>query len=177
MTMTMMKFRCAAGAAALLLVAASVCRADPVEDFYRGRTINLYIGFTPGGGYDLYARMLARHLGHHIPGARVLIELPRQPFGDGRAYQDRDAGTPDNALVIWKGMFDTFHDESKRTPQYCPFQFHPYVSGRPGRSRTLQAIIQHMKAAGGVWLATGSEAARWCLDKVFKADMPVAVQA
>jgi peptidoglycan/xylan/chitin deacetylase (PgdA/CDA1 family) len=108
---------------------------------------------------------------------RVLLELPRQPFGDGRAYQERDAGTPENALVIWKGMFDTFHDESKRAPQYCPFQFHPYVSGRPGRSRTLQAIIQHMKAAGGVWFATGSEAARWCLDEVFKADMPAAAEA
>jgi tripartite-type tricarboxylate transporter receptor subunit TctC len=71
----MMKFRRAAGAAALIFVAASVCRADPVEDFYRGRTVNLYIGFTPGGGYDLYARMLARHLGPHIPGAPNVIAV------------------------------------------------------------------------------------------------------
>src|SRR5262249_45267345 len=35
-------------------------QADPVEDFYRGKTINLYIGTTPGGGYDIYARLVGR---------------------------------------------------------------------------------------------------------------------
>jgi hypothetical protein len=45
-------------------------------------------------------------------------------------------------------------------PTYCPFQFHPYISSRPGRAQTLRAIIQHLKAADGVWLATGSEVAR-----------------
>jgi tripartite-type tricarboxylate transporter receptor subunit TctC len=74
----MMKLGSAAGAAALVFAAASLCRADPVEDFYRRRTVNLYIGFTPGGGYDLYARMLARHLGAHIPGAPnvVAVNMP-----------------------------------------------------------------------------------------------------
>jgi peptidoglycan/xylan/chitin deacetylase (PgdA/CDA1 family) len=118
---------------------------------------------------------------HDLPflweaGGRFLVELPRQPFGDGRTYQHRnnDAGNAQDTLVIWKGMFDDFHDESKVTPAYCPFQFHPYISGRPGRSRTLRTIIQHMKHAGGVWLATGSEVAHWCLDEVFKADREVA---
>jgi peptidoglycan-N-acetylglucosamine deacetylase len=98
-----------------------------------------------------------------------LVELPRQPFGDGRTYQHRnnDAGNPHDTLVIWKGMFDEFHAESKIAPTYCPFQFHPYISGRPGRAKTLRTIIQHMKAAGGVWFATGGEVARWCLDEIF----------
>jgi tripartite-type tricarboxylate transporter receptor subunit TctC len=43
-------------------------QADPVSDFYTGRTINIMVGFGPGGGYDLYARLLARHLGAHIAG-------------------------------------------------------------------------------------------------------------
>jgi len=39
------------------------------EEFYKNkRTINLYIGYAPGGSYDLYGRMVARHLGKHIPG-------------------------------------------------------------------------------------------------------------
>jgi hypothetical protein len=67
-------------------------------------------------------------------------------------------------------MFDEFHEESKRAPMYCPFQFHPYISGRPGRAKTLRTIIQHMKQAGGVWLATGSEVAQCCLDEIFKVD-------
>lgn len=101
---------------------------------------------------------------------RVLVELPRQPFGDGRTYcgGGRDSGNPEDTLTVWKGMFDTFHDESDFAPTYCPYQFHPYISGRPGRATTLRRIIRHMKDAGGVWFATGSEVANWCLDEVFK---------
>ncbi len=97
---------------------------------------------------------------------RALVELPRQPFGDGRAYHG-DAGNPDDTLVIWKAMFDELHAEGGRAPSYCPFQFHPYISGRPGRAATLRAIIRHMKQAEGVWFATGSEVARWCRDELF----------
>ena len=107
---------------------------------------------------------------------KVLVELPRQPFGDGRTYHD-DHGNPDATLVIWKGMFDEFHEELKLAPAYVPFQFHPYISGRAGRARTMRAIIRHMKKADGVWLATGSEVARWCLDEVFKVDAGKAAQA
>src|ERR1700686_4409551 len=71
-------------------------------------------------------------------------------------------------------MFDEFHEESKLAPAYCPFQLHPYISGRPGRAKTLRSIIQHMKKADGVWFATGSEVARWCLDEVFKVDAKAA---
>jgi len=98
--------------------------------------------------------------------------LPRQPFGDGRTYQHRnnDAGNPANSLIVWKAMFDEFHEESKLAPAYCPFQFHPYISGRPGRAKALRTIIEHMKDAGGVWFATGSDVARWCNAEIFKAD-------
>ena len=43
-------------------------RADPAENLLPGKTVTLYIGYSAGGGYDLYARLLARHLGKHIPG-------------------------------------------------------------------------------------------------------------
>ncbi len=42
-------------------------RAD-VADFYRGKTLNIIVGYGPGGGYDLFARLLARYIGNHIPG-------------------------------------------------------------------------------------------------------------
>jgi peptidoglycan/xylan/chitin deacetylase (PgdA/CDA1 family) len=105
---------------------------------------------------------------------RVLVELPRQPFGDGRAYGRQDSGNPQTTLTIWKAMFDELHAESRLAPTYCPFQFHPYISGRPGRAQTLRAIIQHMKAADRVWFATGSEVARWCLDELFKPQLKAA---
>jgi peptidoglycan/xylan/chitin deacetylase (PgdA/CDA1 family) len=108
---------------------------------------------------------------HDLPflweaGGKVLVELPRQPFGDGRTYFN-DHGNPEGTLLVWKAMFDEFHRESEVHPTYCPFQFHPYISGRPGRANTLRLMIQHMKKADCVWFTTGSELARWCLDKVF----------
>ncbi len=100
---------------------------------------------------------------------RQLVELPRQPFGDGRAYGHRDEGTSEVALTIWKGMFDELHEESASLgARYVPFQFHPYISGRPGRTKALRTIIQHMKRAKGVWFTTGSEMANWCLEQVFE---------
>src|ERR1700687_4139188 len=57
----------------LLIVASLVLAAWPAyaaspADFYKGRTVQVVVGFTAGGGYDLYARVLARHMGKHIPG-------------------------------------------------------------------------------------------------------------
>jgi peptidoglycan-N-acetylglucosamine deacetylase len=96
-------------------------------------------------------------------GQRSLVELPRQPFGDGRAYGHRDSGNANDTLVIWKGMFDDFYEESKLGPAFCPFQFHPYISSRPGRARALKEIIQYMKKHDGVWFAKGSEVAELSL--------------
>ena len=50
------------------LAATPAPAADPVAEFYGGKSISLVIGFGPGGGYDSYARVLARHLGKHIAG-------------------------------------------------------------------------------------------------------------
>ena len=47
--------------------------ADAVADFYRGKTVTLQIGYSPGGGYDIYARQLARHIGRHIPGNPSIV--------------------------------------------------------------------------------------------------------
>src|SRR5579862_7891434 len=47
--------------------------ADPVADFYRGRQISLIIGYASGGGYDVYARMLARFISYHIPGNPTIV--------------------------------------------------------------------------------------------------------
>jgi tripartite-type tricarboxylate transporter receptor subunit TctC len=38
------------------------------DDFFKGKTINLVVGFSPGGGFDLYSRLIARHMGKYIPG-------------------------------------------------------------------------------------------------------------
>jgi tripartite-type tricarboxylate transporter receptor subunit TctC len=45
-----------------------VAAADEVADFYKGKRITMLVGSGPGGGYDTYARLIARHMGRHIPG-------------------------------------------------------------------------------------------------------------
>jgi tripartite-type tricarboxylate transporter receptor subunit TctC len=57
--------------------------AETVADFYRGKTIKLYISSTPGAGYDIYARLLARFMGEHIPG-RPAILPQNMPGAEGR---------------------------------------------------------------------------------------------
>jgi tripartite-type tricarboxylate transporter receptor subunit TctC len=47
--------------------------ADDVADFYRGKRINLVIGYGPGGGYDTYARLLGRFIGERIPGKPTIV--------------------------------------------------------------------------------------------------------
>lgn len=94
-----------------------------------------------------------------------LVELPRQPFGDGRVYGHRDSGNPEEALAVWKPFFDELYQESAHGPSFCPFQFHPYISSRPGRARALFEIIRHMRAQEGVWFATGSEVVRRVLEQ------------
>jgi tripartite-type tricarboxylate transporter receptor subunit TctC len=54
--------------AATIAVLSVSARADSVADFYHGKTIDLVIGFTPGGTYDLYARTVTQFMGNHIPG-------------------------------------------------------------------------------------------------------------
>jgi tripartite-type tricarboxylate transporter receptor subunit TctC len=56
-------------------------QAQTPADFYRGKTVELYIGYSVGGGYDVYARLLARHMGRHIPGNPTIV--PKNMEGAG----------------------------------------------------------------------------------------------
>lgn len=66
--MSNLKLRLWSAALLAALVFSIAARADAIGDFYKGKTISIIVGFGPGGGYDLYARTLARHLGDHLAG-------------------------------------------------------------------------------------------------------------
>jgi tripartite-type tricarboxylate transporter receptor subunit TctC len=74
-----------AGVAALVALAVQSAQADPVADFYRDKTIQLYVGYGAGGGYDAYARLIARHLGRHIPGQPGVVVQNMPGAGSLRA--------------------------------------------------------------------------------------------
>ena len=57
----------------VIALAGSQAHADDVADFYKGKRINLIVSYGTGGGYDVYARVLARHMSRHIPGNPNLV--------------------------------------------------------------------------------------------------------
>jgi tripartite-type tricarboxylate transporter receptor subunit TctC len=69
------------GSALALLVFTGLACAAGVEDFYKGRNVTLVIGYSVGGGYDAYARLLGRYFGKHIPGNPAIV--PEQMTGAG----------------------------------------------------------------------------------------------
>jgi tripartite-type tricarboxylate transporter receptor subunit TctC len=60
-------------ALAVLLAATVHAQADDVADFYKGKRVNLVVSYGPGGGYDVYGRVLARHIGKYIPGRPNIV--------------------------------------------------------------------------------------------------------
>src|ERR1700737_3833708 len=88
-------------AAAVALLHVVPARAQSLE-FYKGRNGELYIGYSGGGAYDLYARLLARHFGKHIPGDPIIV--PRNMEGAGSLrlahWAYNGGGKGGNALAI-----------------------------------------------------------------------------
>jgi len=73
---------CGAFVSLLALAATTPALADPIEDFYRGKQIRMYIRAAPGGNYDVYSRVLGRHLTRFIPGNPVVVPV-NMPGGGG----------------------------------------------------------------------------------------------
>jgi tripartite-type tricarboxylate transporter receptor subunit TctC len=73
---------------------------NDAPSFYAGKTINIMVGFGPGGGYDLYARLLSRHLGGHIPGHPTVIVQNMEGAGGVRAANYVYANAPKDGTVI-----------------------------------------------------------------------------
>jgi tripartite-type tricarboxylate transporter receptor subunit TctC len=73
--------RVAFGLLALVAAAAQPAAAQSADGFYRGKTVQVFVGYPPGGGFDLYARLLTDYMGRHIPGNSTLI-LQHMPGAD-----------------------------------------------------------------------------------------------
>ena len=89
------------GALALaLLVAGAGAQADPAAEFFRGKQVRLIVGYGPGGGYDVYARLLARHLGNYIPGKPTVVVQNMPGAGSLRAANHIYTTAPKDGTVI-----------------------------------------------------------------------------
>jgi tripartite-type tricarboxylate transporter receptor subunit TctC len=110
-----------------LVVSFPASRSALAQDdgFYKGKTVTLVVGYSVGGGYDQYARALARHLGRHIPGnPNVLVQnMPGAASLTGVRYLDATA--PKDGTVIT--MFDPgLITESLASPDVFKVKFADY---------------------------------------------------
>jgi tripartite-type tricarboxylate transporter receptor subunit TctC len=88
-----------------LALAVSLAPGAQADEFYKGKTIRLIVATTPGGGFDAYSRMLARHMGKHIPGSPALIveNMPGAAFLIGTNYLYRQAKPDGLTFGNWIG--------------------------------------------------------------------------
>ncbi|MCW2573508.1 MAG: efflux transporter protein, partial [Frankiales bacterium] len=91
------------GALALMsacLGSAAASAQDSIEQFYRGKTVTITVGSAPGGGYDIYARLIARFFGRHIPGSPNVIVQNMPGAGSNRAASYISTQAPKDGTVI-----------------------------------------------------------------------------
>jgi len=83
-------------------VLAVACLALPAaaQDFYRGKTLTILVGFSPGGGFDINARVLARHLGRHIPGHPNVVVQNMPGAGSLTAVHHLDLSAAKDGTVL-----------------------------------------------------------------------------
>src|SRR5215203_3639274 len=123
--MTLGSFARYATAVLLTFMSAQSAGAQSPAEFYKGKTVELYIAYTAGGGYDLYARMLARHIGKHIPGNPQVVPKNMEGAGGLRlanylynaAPRDGTALGATSRSVVFEPIFGS------RGAQYDPGKF------------------------------------------------------
>jgi tripartite-type tricarboxylate transporter receptor subunit TctC len=87
-------------AAAFGLAAALNVTAAAAEDFYKGKRLTVVVGFTPGGGYDAYARLIARHYGRLIPGEPAVVVQNMPGAGSLTAVKYLSTTAPQDGTIM-----------------------------------------------------------------------------
>jgi tripartite-type tricarboxylate transporter receptor subunit TctC len=111
-------FACAVLAGCLLGMPQMAC-AQTAESFFKGKTVNFYIGFAGGGSYDYYARLVARFIGRHIPGNPTVVVQSMQGAGSFQlanflfAQAPRD-GTAMGTITQTVALEDALHSPGVR---------------------------------------------------------------
>src|SRR5688572_16114801 len=85
---------------AMLALCPLCAEAQTPAEFYKGKQVSLYIGFSAGGTYDLYGRVVARHLGKHIPGNPAVVAKNMEGAGSIRLTSFMYAQAPKDGTAI-----------------------------------------------------------------------------
>jgi tripartite-type tricarboxylate transporter receptor subunit TctC len=155
---------------AALVVPLSTQQAHAQADFYKGKTVDLMIGYSVGGGYDVYARLIARHLGKHIPGNPIVTPKNMEGAGSLRLANWLYNVAPKEGLVFGTIGRGTGFDPllGSKTAQFDGTKFNWIGSANDevsvcvvwnGRSKVTKFddLLTHELAVGGTGAAADTD--------------------
>jgi tripartite-type tricarboxylate transporter receptor subunit TctC len=128
----------AASLAAVVVLATQAMAQPAVEQFYKGKSIDLIIGYPPAGSNDTYARVLARHIGRHIPGQPNVVTKNMPGAGSFLAVNNVYSVAPKDGTVLAIGAPTTALDERLGTANV---RFKTAELGWVGRVDSLINIV------------------------------------
>ena len=145
---------------------AHLARADPIADFYHGKDLRLIISASAGGGYDIYARLVAKHLSDHLPGNPTIVPQD-MPAGGGLAAANHLYNVADRDGSVIAAIQNTVPFEAffgNRQAQFDPLKFNwlgtpttevaLYIVWHASQIQSLQDAQSHDFIAGGAGAAS-----------------------
>jgi len=110
---------------ALAVATSAAITPAAAQDFYKGKTLTIVVGFTPGGGFDLNARLLARHMGRHIAGNPDVIVQNMPGAASLKSVLYLDTTAPRDGTVIATFNFGQIGD-SRMMPEKVKVDFRKF---------------------------------------------------
>jgi tripartite-type tricarboxylate transporter receptor subunit TctC len=154
---------------ALLLLAPQAADAQTADPFFKGKTINLYIGFGPGGTYDYYGRLVARYLGRHLPGEPTIVAQSMPGSGGLRAANYLFSAAPKDGTAVAVIPQTAAIEDALRSPgvQYKAAEFNwigrmtaileVHFTWKTSKGKTIEDARQHEIPVAGTGAGSPSE--------------------
>jgi len=161
--------RVATLAAAAVTLLPQVVAAQPADQFFKGKTINLYIGFGGGGTYDYYGRLVARFIGRHIPGEPTVIAQSMPGSGGLRAANYLFSAAPKDGTAVGVITQTAAIEDALRSPgvQYKAAEFNwigrmtaileVHFTWKTSKAKTIEDARQHEIPVAGTGSGSPSE--------------------
>ena len=174
--------------ACTLAVVCGAAVADPIADFYSGKTIRLIVGGSTGGGYDAVGRLLARHIGRHVPGNPDVIVENMSGAGSLILMNYIQNKSPKDGTVLGIPTTNVLLDSKLGLPDAANFPFDINRAswiGTPTQEpqvlfvwhdtpfRTLADLRKHRMVVGAISTGTDTYILPMLMKQVLHADMSV----
>jgi tripartite-type tricarboxylate transporter receptor subunit TctC len=161
--------RAAAPAFAGAVLALQTAAAEPAEPFFKGKVVNLYIGFAPGGTYDYFGRLVGRFMGTHIPGVPTIVVQSMPGTGSLQAANYLYAQAPRDGTA-WGVVTQTLAlEEALRSPavRYKAAEFgwigritsvlEVYFTWKTSKTKTIEDARRYETPVAGTGTGSPSE--------------------